>query len=372
MAKTKYTMNERGEYTTKVWDGTYDSNGFKHRIHLKSKKSSADLEKQVNALKESIKQGAFVQNTDITFIEYANKWITSKKSVREKNTQAMYRNIIDKHLDFLNVVKLSDIRNSHFQLAISYAQDKPRTCQQIYITFKQIINMAVADCLIGEGMARKIISDINLPTYIKHEKRALCDVEKDAIKKAELSERELAYINVLLYLGLRRGEALALTQFDFDFKKQVVNINKTVIFVKNNSEVKHYTKSENGMRCLPIPRQAIEPLKDYMTNISTTSLFTSQNGAITLSSYRKMWESIIRKLNTSVGGTESFPIITDLTAHIFRHNYCSNLCYQIPSISIKKIAQLMGDTEKVVLDVYNHIIDEKEDVREVLANAINL
>ena len=41
-----------------------------------------------------------------------------------------------------------------------------------------------------------------------------------------------------------------------------------------------------------------------------------------------------------------FPLITGLTAHIFRHNYCSNLCYKVPEISIKKIAQLMGDTRK--------------------------
>ena len=32
----------------------------------------------------------------------------------------------------------------------------------------------------------------------------------------------------------------------------------------------------------------------------------------------------------------------------------------------KKIAQLMGDTEKVVLDVYNHIMEEKEDAAAVI------
>ena len=38
----------------------------------------------------------------------------------------------------------------------------------------------------------------------------------------------------------------------------------------------------------------------------------------------------------------------------------------MPAISIKKIAQLMGDTEKMVLDVYNHIMDEKEDAAAVV------
>ena len=63
--------------------------------------------------------------------------------------------------------------------------------------------------------------------------------------------------------------------------------------------------------------------------------------------------------------------ITGLTAHVFRHNYCTNLCYQIPKISIKRIAQLLGDTEKMVLEVYNHIVLEKEDAAGAVNDAIN-
>ena len=51
-----------------------------------------------------------------------------------------------------------------------------------------------------------------------------------------------------------------------------------------------------------------------------------------------------------------------MTAHMCRHNYCTRLCYEIPKISTKKIAELMGDTELMVLKVYSHILDEKEDL----------
>ena len=93
---------------------------------------------------------------------------------------------------------------------------------------------------------------------------------------------------------------------------------------------------------------------------------------MTASAYRKMWESILRKMNTAVGSTEHNQKITGLTAHMFRHNYCANLCYQMPNISIKKIAQLLGDTEKMVLEVYNHVLEEKENVQEVVSDAIAL
>ena len=37
--------------------------------------------------------------------------------------------------------------------------------------------------------------------------------------------------------------------------------------------------------------------------------------------------------------------ITDLTAHVFGHNCCTELCCQIPKISTKMAAQLLGDNE---------------------------
>ena len=42
MATAKYKRNKDGIFATKAWDGTYNPDGTKHRIHLKSKKSSRD------------------------------------------------------------------------------------------------------------------------------------------------------------------------------------------------------------------------------------------------------------------------------------------------------------------------------------------
>ena len=36
------------------------------------------------------------------------------------------------------------------------------------------------------------------------------------------------------------------------------------------------------------------------------------------------------------------------------------------------IARLMGDTEKVVIDVYNHVMEEKEDVQTVLEDTVDI
>ena len=369
MAKAKYKQNSRGEWETKIWDGTYNADGSKHRKRLVSKKSSADLEKQVNRLKNEVENGQYVQSTDVMFLDYAREWLRVKKGVREMNTRKMYENIIETHLSFLEGVRLTDIRNSHFQFAINNALDKPRTCQQIAITFKQIMKMAVVDNYIGSGMYDKICDDINLPKYIRKEKRPLTPEEKTALAKADFTDREKAFVYIIYSCGLRRGEALALSKFDFKSEdgKYSVSITKTLIFPNNASEIKQMPKSDNGFRTVPIPDTTAAYLKSYISSLPGTYLFTCKDGSnMTHSAYVKMWQSIVRKMNLAAGGTDAFPVIHDLTAHIFRHNYCTNLCYKVPAISIKKIAQLMGDTEKMVLNVYNHIMDEKEDAAAVV------
>jgi hypothetical protein len=88
-----------------------------------------------------------------------------------------------------------------------------------------------------------------------------------------------------------------------------------------------------------------------------------------------MWDSIITTLNIADGYRPNAKKdrkprrITDLTAHIFRHNYCTELCYMVPKglITTKKIAQIFGDTEEMVLKIYSHIVEEKEDA----AGAVN-
>ena len=80
----------------------------------------------------------------------------------------------------------------------------------------------------------------------------------------------------------------------------------------------------------------------------------------------KMWARILKALQAV-----SSKQITGLTAHVFRHNYCTNLCYQIPKVSIEKIAELLGDTEKMVLEVYNHMVMEKEDATGAVEDALS-
>lgn len=75
-----------------------------------------------------------------------------------------------------------------------------------------------------------------------------------------------------------------------------------------------------------------------------------------------MWDSIKDKTGIKA------------TPHNFRHNFCTMLCYQAAkerNITTKKIAEILGDTEEMVIKVYSHIIEEQENVSEALEKALN-
>lgn len=335
---------------------------------LRTKKSSRALEEMVTEFKQEVEARKHVKVSDTTFLAYSRMWKTLYKSQRQNNTKAMYENIIEKHFAILGDMKLQDIDRIHLQMLINHADGKPRTQQQILMTFKQVLESATADCLFSANVMENIFRNTNPIKYSAKEKRPLTECEKNAVFKADFNESDKIFVYVIYGCGIRRGEALALTIFDINIRKKELTINKSHEFI-GNAPFKKEPKTKNGCRTIPIPDKVFPAIAEYIKNLIAKNklyLFTMHNGKpLTKSSYDKMWTRI-KKAMQDVSEEE----IQGLTAHVFRHNYCTNLCYQIPTISIKKIAQLLGDTEKMVLEVYNHIILEKEDAAAAISAAI--
>lgn len=364
MAKAKYTKDKDGYFQTKVWDGTY-INGKKHRITLRTRKSSKALEDMVIKHNQNLKDRNYIRTSDVTFIEYAREWKNVYKSDLSKNTQAMYDNIIEKHLYAIHC-KIGEVNRMHYNMLIS-STIGDRTKQQISMTFKQIIKSAIRDKLLPAVSFDEIFADSIKIKYKSPEKRALTENEKNAIFKADFPDADKAFIYLLYGCGIRRGECLALTIFDISLERSELSINKSLAFDGNNPYLKD-PKTENGTRTVPIPQLVFPFLQEYIKSLKGTLLFPSGSGKYkTHSSYVKTWKRILKCINEV-----SNEPITDLTAHIFRHNYCARLCYQIPTISIGEIAKLLGDTDKMVIEVYNHIIEEKESPHDVVQNALAL
>ena len=135
-------------------------------------------------------------------------------------------------------------------------------------------------------------------------------------------------------------------------------------------------KSDAGNRTIPIPESVSSYLKGYLKSINTFYLFPGKNTEVlSKTQYVKMWERIVKKMNDAVTSEKEKIIgvqpIQGLTAHIFRHNYCTMLYYS--GISQKKAVELMGHSDiKMIMEVYAHLDEKKEAVQEKLNAAIAL
>ncbi len=160
------------------------------------------------------------------------------------------------------------------------------------MTLVQILNSAIDDKLLHENAAKKV----TLPKRHKADKRALTELEKEAIKKADFTMQEKAFVMLLFYFGLQRGECPALTKADIGLKKKTLAVNKTVVFDKNIPTIKDGAKSDAGNRTLPIPESAESFLRDFLRSIDSFYLFKEKTTeTLSKTQYVRMWEKIIKK-----------------------------------------------------------------------------
>lgn len=280
------------------------------------------------------------------------------------NTRRMYEGVIETYFSQIPTVRLCDFSRLNAESLLDFADGKTKTQSNILLTVRQIIKAAVYEHLYPANEAADLLAALPRINYKAPERRVLYDYEREAMFAADLSPSDRAFVFLLYGTGIRREECAALTRFDFDLKKRTVNVNKALVMLDTGSEIKE-PKSQNGFREIPIPEKVFPAIADYVRQCEGR-LFSTNGGDLTKSAYTRMWRRIIKAMNE----VSSHPV-TGLTAHIFRHNFVTSLCYQIPTISIKHAAHLAGDTEAVILKTYNHIILEKEDSAGAVNRAMN-
>jgi integrase len=346
-----YKKNGRGLYEAKIKDGQLPD-GRSHYVHLYST-SSRDLDRKVRDLRDRLAREDYALPTGLTFFEYAQKWMDAYKAKKSENTRAMYRNILNKHCSVIFGVPIKDLRRIHLVNLLNKIES-PNIYNKTLMTLKQVMRSAAVDGLCSTSTVNNIFTGISKKNLRAKKKRALSEDEINAVFNAELSQSDQCFLMMIYGCGLRREEALALTRFDFDISTKSVNISKAVTFSDSRPVLKE-PKTHNGFRRVPVPPSVWDILWPYISMRDGYLISNRHAEPMTFQGYRCMWNRILKAMSAASGKE------IKLTAHYFRHNYATRLCYQIPRLSIKHIAEILGDTEAVVIKIYNHVIMENED-----------
>lgn len=366
---SKYKRRADGRYCKQILVG-YTPDGKRKMKNIYGK-TIKEVEQKERELRDNIENGIDLTKQDITLKEWSLQWLNVYKNNVARATRAMYKSSLNNHIiPVLGDKPLSKLKPFHIQKAINEILDSghTRTGEIFKLTIKQIISRAVQEELISNNICNnleKIRSDTD-------EKRPLTDFEIRCITETKTyTTKERLFLKVLYYTGLRRGEALALTLHDVNMQQRKLSVNKSLDISENTPEIKT-PKTKSGFREVPIPNELYEELKTYIKDHNSVYLFSTVKGSLpSRSSFRRMWESIIKKTqntadeiarkedsDSKIRLMRNTSII--FTPHLFRHTYATNLYYA--GIDVKKSQYYLGHSSiEMTLKIYTHLDNERNE-----------
>lgn len=234
------------------------------------------------------------------------------------------------------------------------------------------------DKAVNEGIIQENpCSNVILPTdsYIKKETKqqiTLSDVEINVFrdlclmkyKNGEYKSRDAIVLLIILNLGLRVGEMLALEWKDVDFENRIVYIRRTiqsniVDFSGDNRKifdrVKDSTKTKSGERVLSLNDTTIwyfKELQEYDKRKGIKSVYITSSNTGTRKSARNMQRSLNRIIKDS-------ELPQEMTLHTLRHTFGSALIRR--GVGIEVVSKLMGHANITITYLkYIHVLQEQE------------
>lgn len=162
------------------------------------------------------------------------------------------------------------------------------------------------------------------------------------------------FYEVLYYLGLRQGEATALTWNDINFTKKEVSINKTLTTkLKGQLYTVSSPKTKKSNRILPIPKKLLESLKIMEEKAKKKKYFNK--GWFVFGDELPFRETTIQvKKNKYCKLAE----VKQIRIHDFRHSCASFLIQHGASIVL--VSKYLGHSKiSITLDTYTHLYENE-------------
>lgn len=169
-----------------------------------------------------------------------------------------------------------------------------------------------------------------------------------ALQSAPLRWR--AIMQIMLYLGLRRGEVCGLQWGDIDFNENTVRVQRNVCYTGAAGVVVGEPKTANSFRTLPAPAAVMATLKEWkaeqetyfreIANTSKTTLVITPTAFVLsadLDPYSPQFPTHITKKVKQFCKQHDLP---DVSPHDLRHT-CGSLMLE-SGVNLKAVQQFLG------------------------------
>jgi len=343
-------------------------------------RTRAEAEAARDQYKEFKKAGLSYSDRKMTLNEWVDRWI------------ALYKVDVDDYGPYikrlrtdLGKLELRGIREGELVESLAkYAGKSKSGATKYRMIVKQVFHRAYRNHLILDDPAE----DLELPEVTEGTHRALERWEIDCIMDHWREYPAGRWAMVMLFCGLRRGEMIALDWSAVDMKEKTLTVRAAVSFKKNEKTVKDHTKTDAGMRTLPISSPLYEMLSETPEKDRVGCVCLSAGGRpISKDTVRKNWSTYCRAMTNILNGRPALQpgnhrkekaakeaaaakaqgldpapeneIIFDCDMHDLRHTYATMLFEA--GIEAKDAQYYLGHADlRMTTELYTHLTEERK------------
>lgn len=367
----KYTTKNGPRWMYKYYGAIDPATGKKKPSSKRGFMTKKEAQLHAAETEKAVSEGTFAkEDTTTTFDQVYELWYATNKSGWKPPTRRAVRSKFKAQLipRFKNAI-MKNITKSFCQDVINkMVEEKFKTVDNYKMYANQIFEFALEKEIITKNPMKGVKIPRRKDQFVvdqSREEEGRNYWEKPEIKRfLEIVKDNYPFLDycmfhLFIYTGARKGEILALTHSDVDFRNKTLRLNKTLYYDKENGYMSLTSKTAASRRLISLDNTTLELLRKSITGQNRGKIvhmhtqdnpdrdkliFTRADGdPLRLAYPNDKLDEIIRIYN-----------LHSITVHGLRHTHAS-LQFEARA-TIKEVQERLGHSDiKMTMNIYTHV-----------------
>ena len=329
-------------------------------------KTKKEAEKLLIEVKNNINKDKYIIPKDITFVQRCYQYYDDKSIEFSPVTLKNQKNKIKKHIEpYWGNTKLCDVTISNYQRFINEICSDEKLSTGTKQTILRTSTAVLREAYRCQEIQTKITDFIRVPKLDDSDEVDIYSVDevKYILKKAkEKSSSFEIILNLFVYGGLRKGEAVGLTWDYVDFENNTITIKNNLQYV-DAKYIMRTPKTKSGIRTIHLPDVVMDLLRAEKIRQNKLRLqglmkekeydtvcINKDNYYYSPIIFAKNYKRFIKKIGLEYK-----------KPHSLRHAHVSMLVAS--GMDIKTISARVGHSNtQITLSVYSHVFKENDKI----------